>query len=84
MVKIIQGVHVNGTDRKKRYWIVPEKLEHIKVHEGMQAIVNTQNGYGRIRITKARGSKDNTMRWHGGKVIVTQEIIGYIPEDKEI
>lgn len=57
-MKIIQAVHVNGTDKNKRYWKVPDHLKDIKLKKGQEAVVHTENGLGRVRITHVTNSKD--------------------------
>ena len=34
IMRIIQGVHVDGRDKRKRYWKVPERLELLKMKTG--------------------------------------------------
>ncbi|MDG6155568.1 hypothetical protein NF716_04240 [Lactococcus formosensis] len=49
-MKIIQAVHVNGTDKNKRYWKVPDHLKNIKLKKGQEAVVQTEKGLGRVHI----------------------------------
>ncbi|MCT1227667.1 hypothetical protein EFM07_09660 [Lactococcus lactis] len=43
-MKIIQAVHINGTDKHKRYWKVPDHLQPIRLHKGDEAAVETKTG----------------------------------------
>ncbi|KST83221.1 hypothetical protein LK337_1420 [Lactococcus lactis subsp. lactis] len=36
-MKIIQAVHINGTDKHKRYWKVPDHLQAIRLRKGDEA-----------------------------------------------
>ena len=43
-MKIIQAVHINGTDKHKRYWKVPDHLQPIRLRKGDEAAVETKTG----------------------------------------
>lgn len=87
-MKIIQAVHVNGTDKNKRYWKVPDHLKDIKLKKGQEAVVHTENGLGRVRITHVTNSKDGYIyyRREGGKrlrIEVTQEVVMFYERDNK-
>ncbi|GAA3255177.1 hypothetical protein GCM10017706_06860 [Lactococcus lactis subsp. hordniae] len=49
-MKIIQAVHINGTDKHKRYWKVPDHLQPIRLRKGDEAAVETKSGPQRVKI----------------------------------
>lgn len=75
IMRIIQGVHVDGRDKRKRYRKVPERLELLKMKTGDEAIVATTEGFSHIVITKVINSEDGTVHWPGGQLQVTQEVM---------
>ncbi|MFK4878543.1 hypothetical protein ACI1UB_05815 [Lactococcus petauri] len=87
-MKIIQAVHVNGTDKNKRYWKVPDHLKDIKLKKGQEAVVQTEKGLGRVRITHVTNSKDGCIYYthEDGKrlrIEVTQEVVMFYERDNQ-
>lgn len=81
-MKIIKAVHLNGTDKKKRYWKIPPHLEFVRISNGDQAAVETQNGPMRVKIVGATIISDegwfvwnNKHKGRKGRLTVTQEVI---------
>ena len=85
MMKIIQAVHINGTDKHKRYWKVPEHLQPIRLHKGDEAAVETKNGPQRVKIVAVVTSRDGFIYWQNGeewnKIEVTQEALAFFDRD---
>jgi transposase-like protein len=78
--KIVQGVHQGGTDKKKRYWVVPMELRERKLRVGDEAVVYTKQGLGRIKITWVTNSQDRWLRYldkHGRpqKIEVREKVV---------
>jgi hypothetical protein len=48
-MKIIQAVHINGTDKHKRYWKVPDHLQPIRLRKGDEAAVETKSGPQQVK-----------------------------------
>ena len=57
-MKIIQAVHINGTDKHKRYWKVPDHLQPIRLRKGDEAAVETKSGPQRVKIVAVVTSND--------------------------
>ncbi|CAM3182715.1 hypothetical protein GHI93_10055 [Lactococcus hircilactis] len=80
-MKIIKAVHVDGIDKKRRYWIVPEHLKAIRLKRGDEAIVNTSQGQAKVRIVGVTNSKEGFIYWKKenarGKFQVTQEVVKF-------
>lgn len=80
-MKIIQAVHINGTDKHKRYWKVPEQLQPIRLHKGDEAAVETKSGPQRVKIVAVVTSKDGFLYWKNGdtwhKFEVKQEVLAF-------
>ncbi|MFC4652457.1 hypothetical protein ACFO26_06000 [Lactococcus nasutitermitis] len=80
-MRLVQGVHINGTDKHKRLWRVPDELDHIKIKKNDEAVVQTERGLGRIRITNVISTTNNIFYWHddkegrSGKIEVTQDVV---------
>lgn len=90
-MKIIKAVHINGTDKRKRYWKVPEHLQDVKLKVGDEAAVMTVNGFERVRIIAVTNSPDRIFYWKNkakgksGQFEVTQEVIAFFDRNtKEV
>lgn len=85
-MRIIKAVHVNGTDKKKRYWKVPDQYlnRHIKI--GDEAVVQTENGLGRVRVVAVSKSRDGYVYWKNGelrgKTAVYQDVVMFYDNEK--
>ncbi|USI64512.1 hypothetical protein LMK05_06600 [Lactococcus petauri] len=71
---------LNGTDKNKRYWKVLNHLKDIKLKKGQEAVVQTENGLGRVRISHVTNSKDGYIYYIRGdgkrlRTEVTQEYV---------
>jgi hypothetical protein len=80
-MRIVQGTHIDGRDKKRRYWVVPERLENLKIKQNDEAIVKTVEGYARIRIRKVIQPPTNVIRWKGGEMTVTQELLSTVKQE---
>ncbi|MDT2909334.1 hypothetical protein [Lactococcus lactis] len=80
-MRIVQAIHIGGTDNHKRYWKVPERLEQLRIKEGDEAIIQRDSTYSRIKITKVITSESDTIRWKGGSIKVTEEILTTVKQE---
>ena len=80
-MKIIQAVHINGTDKHKRYWKVPDHLQPIRLRKGDEAAVETKSGPQRVKIVAVVTSKDGFLYWKNGDTWhnfeVKQEVLAF-------
>ena len=80
-MKIIKAVHINGTDKRKRYWKVPDHLQPIRLRKGDEAAVETANGPQRVEIVDIVTSRDGFLYWKNGEewnhLEVTQEVLAF-------
>lgn len=80
-MRIIQGIHINGTDKKKRYWKVPVRLESLRIKKGDEVIVKTPEDFSRVKVTKVISTKNDVIKWKGGQLQVRQEILTTVSQE---
>lgn len=74
-MKLIKGIHLNGTDTKKRFWRVPEALEQLPIKKGQHAIVETSRGEAEIKILQVFISKEPKVKFRNYEMLVTKKVI---------
>ncbi|WP_407350996.1 DUF5839 family protein [Lactococcus garvieae] len=71
---------MDGTDKKKRFWKVPEALNSQEIFVGNKAAVKTQRGLSRVKILQVIEAE---IKFKNYTLKVTQEVATlYFPEKK--
>lgn len=82
-MRIIKAVHIDGTDKKKRFWKVPEALNSQEIFVGNNAVVKTQRGISRVKILQVIEAEEAEIKFKNYTLKVTQEVATlYFPEKK--
>lgn len=74
-MKLVKGIHIDGTDRKKRFWSVPETLEFVEIRKGDIAKVETSKGEAEIEILQVFDSKNSKVKFKKYELVVTKKVI---------
>lgn len=82
-MKMVKGIHVNGTDTKKRFWMVPEAFEEVSIRKGQHVIVETEKGEAEIEVLQVFTSKNSKVRFKTYELQVTKKVVA-IPEFQEV
>lgn len=76
-MKIIKAVHIDGTDKKKRFWKVPEALNSQQIFVGNEAVVKTQRGIAKVKILQVNEAEEAEIKFKNYTLKVTQEVITF-------
>lgn len=76
-MKIIKAVHIDGTDKKKRFWKVPEALNSQEIFVGNKAVVKTKRGISRVRILQVIEAEEAEIKFKNYTLKVTQEVSAF-------
>lgn len=76
-MKIIKAVHIDGTDKNKRFWKVPEALNSQQIFVGNEAVVKTQRGISKVKILQVIEAEEAEIKFKNYTLKVTQEVITF-------
>lgn len=74
-MKLVKGIHIDGTDRKKRFWSIPETLEFVEIRKGDVAYVETSKGEAEIEVLQVFDSKTSKVKFKKYELTVTKKVI---------